>query len=319
MREVFQGYRPNARTQLTIEQAREIIVDHQADGLVLTLRQLFYQFVAQGLMDNTQRNYKNLGKTIARARLAGMIDWDAIEDRVRRPVLWSQHESAKAMVEAALPRFRLPRLEEQPSYVELWVEKDALAGVLEPVAADYHVTLMVNRGYASVSSLKESADRIRSCVDRYGSEDAIVFYLGDFDPSGEDMVRDIRERLEMFLNHGQLEERGVDEGGPGWLVEQRYNNRAPVELCVEKLALTMEQVREYDPPPNPAKISDSRAKEFIRKHGRQSWEVDALPPRVLRQLIRDTFDDVLDLDAIAQIRAREETEKERLRELLEQW
>ena len=278
-----------------IKQANDIIDSYKRLGIVLTLRQLYYQFVAAALIPNTDRSYKRLGSIVSDARLAGLIDWNAIEDRLREPVVWAEYASAEAMVQDKLPSFRKRRLEGQEVYVELWVEKDALASVLEPIAADYHVTLMVNRGYSSSSAMKASADRIVHKTELYGSSSAHILYLGDLDPSGEDMVRDIRDRLDLFTC-------GMATEG---------------DLVVEKLALTIEQVRKHSPPPNPAKLSDSRAASFIAKYGHQSWEVDALSPPVLRQLICDALEEVIDMTIVADIIEEEECERERVRSHLD--
>lgn len=265
----------------TIERANTIIADYQQQNLVLTLRQLYYQFVTRNWLANTERSYKNLGTCISEGRLAGLIDWRGIEDRVRVPRTQSEWNDIKDLVNSAVSCFRLPRWEGQEYYVELWVEKDALAGVLEPIASEYHITLMVNRGYSSQSAMYESARRFRANAGRKG----ILLYLGDHDPSGEDMVRDISERLTMFL--------------------------AKVE--VEKIALTMAQVQEYNPPPNPAKMSDSRAANYVAEHGNESWEVDALPPEVLSRLITERLEELVDHDLMDEIINKEELDKEALR------
>jgi len=210
------------------------------------------------------------------------------------------------LVDTALQAYRLPRWEGQEHYVELWVEKDALAGVLQPMASKYHVTMMVNRGYSSQSAMYEAADRfIRACYPGTSIEDVefmedegetylpgdmvkqpILLYLGDHDPSGEDMVRDIQSRLEMF---------GLKD------------------MQVIKIALTMDQVQRYNPPPNPAKRTDPRAHDYMAKHGAVSWEVDALPPNVLTKIIQVAIEKFVDLDMMQEIRDQEEQDKERLR------
>lgn len=270
-----------------IETANEIIDKYLAMNLRLTLRQLYYQFVAHHGLPNTERSYQNLGKLISEARLAGLVDWSAIEDRGRvadEPRHWS---SAKKLIDVALDQFRLDRWKTQMHYVELWVEKQALAGVLEPVAEKNHVTLMVNKGYSSQSAMYESAQRFLRRSDEV--ESSILLYLGDHDPSGEDMVRDVRDRLHLF---------GVRK------------------LVVVKVALTMAQVKHYGPPPNPAKLTDSRAKGYVEKHGDESWEVDALDPDVLVKLIQAHIDEFLNHDEMEKIVAKEEAQKKRVREAL---
>lgn len=281
MRETFREikFRPDSLER--IELCNQIIEDYQEQGLRLTLRQLYYQLVTKNAVMNTERSYKNLSTLVSDARLAGVMDWDAIEDRVRAPRYQSEFLDLQDLIDSSITCYRLPRWEGQPYYAELWVEKDALAGVLSPLAAEFHVTLMVNRGYSSQSAMYESAQRFMN-----SDRDPILFYLGDHDPSGEDMVRDIEERLRMF---------GVDT------------------IIVIKLALTMEQVKKYNPPPNPAKIDDPRAAAYIREHGNYSWEVDALPPELLTKIIRGKFNSIIDKDLMDEIINREESDKKAMR------
>jgi hypothetical protein len=306
-----------------IEQIQEILEDYP--GQKLTARQVYYQCVARGLLENNVGNYKKLTALLTDARYAGLVDWDVIEDRGRVPETPPEWENIERLVESALRAYRLPRWEGQGAHAEIWCEKQALAGVIAPIAREYHVTLMINKGYSSSSSMKESADRMisacgfdteefedwqRRCNEECGDLDpdgnkykkmvdgfakemmkiarqAIVLYLGDHDPSGEDMVRDIRDRLKEF--------------GVKW-------------LKVEKLGLTMEQIRKFNPPPNPAKLTDSRSKGYIEKYGNESWELDALPPDELLRIIRRALNGIVDKAKMAAIKAREEQDKKLLRE-----
>ena len=279
--EQFKEINFKPRSRELIEQCNSIIEEYQQDGLRLTLRQLYYQLVTKNVIPNEERSYKNLSSLVTDARLAGLMDWDAIEDRVRQPAIPLEFESIQHRVDTAIQNYRLNRWEGQENYVELWVEKDALAGVLRPIAHEYHITLMVNRGYSSASAMYESANRFITEQDK----NLVLLYLGDHDPSGEDMVRDVRERLAMF--------------------------NAPLD--VRKIALTMAQVRRYNPPPNPAKVTDPRAEKYIAEHGNHSWEVDALPPRVLAQTIRGELNDLVDMDLMNEVKKREAKDKEFLK------
>ena len=233
------NFRPDSLAR--IEQLKEIVDEYQQQGLRLTARQLYYQLVSRDIIANSVAEYKKLTVLLTDARYAGMIDWAAIEDRNREPDTPSEWDDPAQLVESALRAYRLPRWEGQPNYVELWVEKAALAGVLQPLAREFHATLMVNRGYSSASAMYESAERIKTAqhlnkeradeieaeldriVEEYGedsdewraavhgeNEDGlgfeltkiirkpVILYLGDHDPSGEDMVRDISDRLKEF-------------------------------------------------------------------------------------------------------------------------
>ena len=275
-----------------VKQCNVIVAKYQAMNLRLTLRQLYYQLVSANVITNVERSYKNLSSLVSDARLAGLIDWDAIEDRVRVPKRNSEWDTVADLVESACLSYRLPRWAGQDNYVELWVEKDALAGVLQPIASEYHVTLMVNRGYSSQTAMRDSALRFITECDpglMQKKKAGHLLYLGDHDPSGEDMVRDIRDRLEMF--HANVR--------------------------VQKLALTMAQIRKYKPPPNPAKVTDPRADKYIEEHGDKSWEVDALPPDVLTEIISSELEELCDMDLMQEVKDQEEEHREALRKAAE--
>lgn len=280
----FKSRRFSEESLRLISECDTILASYAAQGYRMTLRQLYYRLVATGVIPNEVRSYKNLGNLVSDARLAGELDWDSIEDRVRVPERPSEWEGLSSLVESALSAYRLPRWEGQENYVELWVEKDALSGVLSPLSRKHHVTLMVNRGYSSQSAMFESASRFKDAIE--DGKKATLLYLGDLDPSGEDMVRDVRDRLALF---------GAD-------------------VEVEKLALTMPQVKQYNPPPNPAKTTDSRYGRFEKKFGTESWEVDALPPNVLNGLVNKAIASLVDADLMTAVVQQEKEDKKKLRE-----
>lgn len=250
-----------------------VVEDYQAQGYTLTLRQLYYQLVARDLIPNSDASYKRIGKILTEARYGGLVDWSAIEDRVRVPQIpYSADDIPDAMADI-VNAFRLPRQRGQDTYVEVWVEKDALSAVLSRVTRKYHINLMVNRGYSSASAMYAAYNRFDRALDN-GASNAVILYLGDHDPSGLDMIRDIDDRMSEML----------DRSGYAHDIE------------VKPIALTMEQIKQYNPPPNPAKLSDSRAQDYIAKHGAQSWELDALPPEVLNELLTTSIEQEIDLD-----------------------
>lgn len=303
MNETFKDIKFKDKSLRMIEECNQIIQTYTESGLRLTLRQLYYQLVSTNAIVNSEKSYKTLGKLVSDARLAGLIDWYAIEDRGRRPRIPSEFKTLEELVETAIHSFRLPRWNGQEYYVELWIEKQALEGIFAPIASKYHITLSVNKGYASQSAMYEAAQRIIYGQNRGfelnedGSEtnvddldqdprNAVVLYLGDHDPSGEDMVRDIEDRLVMF---------GVKD------------------LEVQKVALTSAQVKQYKPPPNPAKLTDSRAQDYIAIHGPHCWEVDALPPKVLNKLVEQAIAQYVNMRLMDKVKTKEEEGKERLR------
>lgn len=256
-------FRENAL--VLINEANKIIGRYQKQGLTLTLRQLYYQFVQAGTLPNTEQSYNRLGSIVNRARLAGLISWTAIEDRTRNlRGLRTYDDPAQAVTELRRS-YRRDLWERQPWRPEVWVEKEALVGVIEGICSDLRVDFFACRGYNSQSEQWRAGVRFADYVRR--GQRPIVFHLGDHDPSGIDMTRDNRERLEMFTG---------------------------VPVQVVRLALNMEQIRQYGPPPNPAKLSDSRFNSYVAEYGEYSWELDALDPVILRDLIAGAVYDVRD-------------------------
>ncbi|MFF2522288.1 hypothetical protein [Streptomyces liangshanensis] len=240
-----------------IRTADAICRDYQSQGFDLTLRQLYYQFVARGFIANKQTEYKRLGSVINDARLAGLLDWSYIVDRTRNLRGLSHWDNPESIIRSVAYGYRTERWADQPHRVEVWIEKDALVGVITGVCQRNDVDYFSCRGYTSQSELWGAARRLRGYQD--AGQKPIVIHLGDHDPSGVDMTRDIAERLELF---------GAD-------------------VDVRRIALNMDQVETHQPPPNPAKLTDSRARGYIREHGDSSWELDALEPTMLDQLIED--------------------------------
>jgi len=276
-------------SQTLIDHANTIFAEYQAQGYVLTLRQLFYQFVSRDLIPNTMPSYKNLGSVINDARLAGLVDWALMEDRTRNLKSQPCWASPSSIISACADQFRIDKWASQTHRPEIWIEKDALAGVFERVCQELQVPYFSCRGYTSQSEMWVAGQRLKGWLK--ADQKPVIFHFGDHDPSGIDMSRDITERLELFMGGVQF----------------------------NRLALNMEQVEEYEPPPNPAKITDSRAAEYIRVYGRESWELDALPPDVLAGLVRDSILSIRDEYAWQEAVEREETHRRQLAAVSEQW
>ena len=259
-------------------QINSIIDEYSAEGYRLTLRQLYYQLVSRDIITNNQKEYAKLSSLLVKGRMAGEVDWNIIEDRIRMPFIPYWVNDIPDAVQDTIDQYRLNRMMNQDVYIELWVEKDALSGVLKPITSYYHINLMVNRGYSSCSAMYDSYKRFSQ---HYGDKECHVLYLGDHDPSGLDMDRDIHDRLYEF---------GVD-------------------IEVERVALTSEQIRKYNPPSNPVKFTDSRADAYIVQFGKTSWEVDALNPKTLNTLIRSRINKLIDVDLFKQKIDDEEKDK----------
>lgn len=273
-----------------IQQANAIIAEYAAQGFDLTVRQLYYQFVARDLIPNNLRSYKRLQDLISDARMAGYIDWKAITDRTRY-LRGNQHwADAGDAVRDASEDFQLDKWERQPCRLEVWIEKDALIGVIAEVCQRNDVNYFSCRGYTSQSELWRAGQRM-AYYENEGQQ-PIVIHLGDHDPSGIDMTRDIGDRVSTF---------------------------AQSHLAVERIALNRDQIDRYNPPPNPAKMTDSRYEGYIAEHGKQSWELDALDPTTISELIEATILGHRDDDLWEEAVAEENAIKAQLRKAADNW
>lgn len=291
MKECFKEKKFRSESLKTIEMANNIIEAYKQQGYNLTLRQLYYQFVAQDLIPNTEKSYKNLGSIINNGRLSGLIDWKAIEDRTRNLRKLSHWDNPADIVSACVDQFRVDKWSGQRSYCEVWIEKDALVGVIEKVCKTWDVPHFSCRGYVSQSEMYDAAKRFIDKEVDIDREECILFHLGDHDPSGIDMTRDIKERLELF--------------------------GANVHVC--RIALSMDQIEEFTPPPNPAKVTDSRFESYKVLYGDESWELDSMPPNVISSVIENHILNVLDVDKWAELVKVEESYKNSLREYSYNW
>lgn len=285
MRIEYKPKRFNEEGMAIIDIANSIVDNYMSQGYQLTLRQLYYQFVSKDLLPNTQKSYNKLGRIISEARLAGLLSWEAIEDRTRSLHQLAAWADPAEIIDAAAEGYRIDKWANQLYRVEVWIEKEALAGVFEGVCDELQVPFFCCRGYTSQSEMWRAGRRIRR---HRRNHKVVVLHFGDHDPSGIDMTRDIVDRLEMFSES---------------------------LMDVQRLALNMDQIDQYGPPPNPAKITDSRAAEYIELYGEESWELDALEPRVLADLVRTHVNQYRDLSKWNAMVEREEDEREKLREI----
>ena len=276
-----------------IDKANDIIEEYMDEGLKLTLRQLYYQFVARGLIENRQTEYKRLGSIVSDARLAGLIDWKAIEDRTRYRRSLTHWDDPAEIVESSVWGFHMDHWQGQQYRPEVWIEKEALAGVIQSICEELDVPYFPCKGYVSQSEMRSAAVRMKN-LNRETGQIPVVIHLGDHDPSGIDMTRDIIDRMEIFrVMMGRWE-------------------------C-NRIALNIDQVREYNPPPNPAKMEDSRYKAYITAYGHDSWELDALEPRVMRDLIRETVEELRDDEIYKAVIDQEKDYKKQLQEFVDDW
>lgn len=329
--------------------AVSIMDDYEGQGYKLSLRQLYYQLVARNAVPNTEASYKRVGDIIADARMAGLLDWDMIEDRNRSCITPSRWDHPGQIVETCARSYRIDKWATQPHFCEVMVEKQALEGVLEPVCNELDIPFTSNKGYSSMTMLFQAGRKLRlefltrcaalhkdriqpfdrdadlpdandrrgflemmqwlageEFLDDLGTETEpliqlsrlgigaglpriVVFYLGDHDPSGIDMTRDVAARLCTF------------------------SDMTPIE--VRRLALNMDQIEELQPPENPAKITDSRARKYIERFGESSWELDAVAPDQLAEIVRTAVVELRNENLWADTIAREAKERQTLKEI----
>ncbi len=297
-----------AETLAIIAKANAVIADYMRQGFKLTLRQLYYQFIAKDLLPdswidaeynakhglpadtkNTMKNYKHLGDIINDGRLAGQIDWTAIEDRTRNLQTHSSWTSPHSIIRACADQYTVDLWAEQGIHVEVWIEKEALIGVIEGICTELQVPYFACKGYTSQSEMWEAAQRLK----RYekAGKDTVVIHLGDHDPSGLDMTRDIQERLELFGS----------------------------TTVIDRIALTWRQIDEYGPPPNPAKTTDARYEKYREQFGDDSWELDALEPQVMADLIRDAVQSRIEQDLWDEAVAQQDMGRTQLGTISRRW
>lgn len=276
------------KNKALLEVVSSIINEYTAAGYALTVRQLYYQLVSRDIIANKVSEYFKVSKVLKQGRMSGIIDWDAIEDRTRIPQLPYYCDDIPSAIRDIINAYRLDRQLGQKNYIEILVEKDALSGVLGRVTRHYHIRLLVNRGYTSCTAMYRSHQRIKERFD--AGQKIVLLYVGDHDPSGLDMVRDVEKRLADF---------GVNE------------------LKIVHVALTQAQIKKYSPPPNPAKIKDPRAKWYFKEFGNTSWEVDALRPEVLDELINRNVENHIDMKMFEAMLEKEKLHKGNLKRLLD--
>jgi hypothetical protein len=272
------GTRPIKRSRRTqaeiaaIKASLHRIANHEKPA---TVRQLYYRLEVEGLIDKTEATYKTtVCRLLANMRRSGELPFDWIADNTR----WMRKPRSFSSLEEALQDtadfYRRRLWNDQHAYVEVWLEKDALAGVVYPITAKYDVPLMVTRGYPSLSFLHDAAEEIRA-----QDKPTFLYYLGDLDPSGMDISRKVKEDL-------------VAMSG--------------ANIHFERLAVNADQIELWQLPTRPTKRSDTRAKHFDGP----SVEVDAIPPTRLRTLVEQAILKHIDHDALSRTLVAEQSERE---------
>lgn len=285
-----------------IEHAVAIIQEMEVEGIEMNLRGLHYQFVARrievtmsfatfyerprdkkagepawvrGPYPNTFRAYKNLGDIINDARMAGEVSWEALEDTTRNMVDWQHFEAPLSAIQELREDYRIDRWDNQPKRPIMLIEKNSMVGTIRRVCAQLDMPFLSTRGYCSATEAWVLAQRVLKI--REGGQEEVILDGRDHDPSGLDMTRDLRERLELFV------------GGP---------------IDMRRIFMNFDQVQEHNPPPNVAKETDVRLDSpmaddpdgltYRERFGPLSWEMEAMPPRAIVAAIREAVEEIQD-------------------------
>lgn len=284
---------------LIVESVNNIFAEYNTR---MSLRQIYYRLVAKLIIPNTINEYKNLSRLLVKARERGAVDYRMIEDRARTSIGGDRGrdqvdfdnfiQSYEDVFRDCWEYFNLSMWHTQPNYIEVWIEKDALSRVVSDAAENFRVRTCPSKGYSSFSYIMDAVHRIN----KHDEKNCTIFYAGDYDPSGLDITRDLRDRLHRY---------GAD-------------------VTVKRIALSLDQINEHQLPPMPAKKSDARYAKFVADTGgADAVELDALEPPVLKQIVKAALMGAIDFDAwnkrIQEIKEGKRELKKRLEKMQIVW
>jgi hypothetical protein len=269
-------------TKAEVEERREKLLDIVQAMKPMTVRQVFYQATVNGIIEKSEAGYTKVQTDLVQMRRSGVLPYGWLADNTR----WQRKPRTFDSVEQALRDtakfYRKDLWADADAYVEVWLEKDALSGVIYPITSMYDVPLMVARGYASLSFLHGAAEHINDLtVPTY------IYHLGDFDPSGVNAAEKIEETLREMARDA--------------------------EIHFERLAVTPEQIVAWSLPSRPTKKTDTRARNFDSEF---SVELDAIEPDRLRALVRDAIEEHLPPEQFEILKVAEASEREIITKLV---
>lgn len=296
----YRDYRPGKLAKAMIQLANEILEEYTEQGFKLTLRQLYYQFVAREYLPNTDKQYARLGDIVSRAREAGMIDWDHLQDRGRNVQSFPHWDKPGDIIRDCVHSYHRDLWHDQEVRVEVWVEKDALSDVVGKAARRWDVPYFANKGYLSTSAAWDAGHNRFLQWKQTHDQDTIIIHLGDHDPSGIQMTEDIERRVKLFSS--------------------AYDDLDAPQIRVHRIALNLDQIERLNLPPNPAKQSDSRYLQYVEKFGLEdSWELDALEPSHIVELIDSTIRGLVDFPKWTEQHRIQEEHRDHLRHISGNW
>lgn len=258
----------------------------------VSVRQVYYGLVSAQILESAMKNYHRVSRVLVRARLAGIITFNRIVDDTREAEKTPSWDNMEEILKAAIDQYRSDWWEDQPYYVEVWLEKRALRRIFFPITNSYDVYLMPGGGYESWSALWQGSKRFKTRFEERArrGQKLVILYFGDLDPSGKDMPRDIQKRFGVL---------GLD-------------------FAVIEVALTRRDIEEYNLPRNPTKPKDTRNKWYKQKYGiTYAVELDALPPEVLREKIHQAIRAYMDIDKLNAHIYRDQRNQTRWRRIIE--
>lgn len=277
----------------------EIIKVIESYDTKLTVRQIYYQLVSKHFIQNVRSQYQRVSKILVNARHNGDVDWDAIEDRTRQSeggdneeeTPEEHFESAVKYLKNCWKYFKLPKWKNQTKYIEVWFEKQALQGIFSEETEKFNVVQLACKGYSSHTMGYMLQQRVESIMrQRPEIEEIHVVYFGDYDPSGLDIYRFIKDMCDRF----------------------------GLKINFERIGITKEQIRKYNIPPMFAKSSDSRYNKFVAQHGTDVVELDALDPNVLKELIRRSILKHFNKDILEDVKQEEQEGRDKIQDMIKE-
>ncbi len=287
---VYRSWKPSSKISKTVSNSNllknvstlDLLLKAQSIILLyeyVTVRQVYYVLVSRQDINNNYNEYKRIIRILKNGRLAGLINFNNIIDDTRDAEKTPSWKSMNDLLSAAVDQYRSDWWIGQPRHVEVWLEKRALRRILYPLTNEYDVYLCTGGGYQSWSQVWAARARFLAKND----VNLKILYFGDLDPSGKDMPRDIRERFKTL----------------------------GLEIDVIEVALTKEDILDYNLPKNPSKKTDSRKDWYQKKYGIDyAVELDALPPEILQEKVKGAIADHCNLDLLWRNRIQDNMQRE---------
>jgi hypothetical protein len=275
------GHR-HRRTRAELEEINDAIYEIAEVEEPVTVRGLFYRVMSLGLVPKTEQGYSVVQRQALKMRRASELPYGWITDGSRIRLKPRTYSSAQAALKNTAAMYRQALWVDQGVHVEVWTEKDAIRGVVSPVTSQYDVPLLISRGFSSETFLYETAEAIND-----EGDPAVIYQLGDHDPSGVAAWEDIQRKLREF----------VDDD---------------IDVTFERIAVTPEQITELELPTRPTKQSDTRAAKFVG----ESVEVDAIPSSTLRELVTNAIEQWIDPEALRLTKIAERSERQILTRII---